>query len=313
MRTFIGACLMCLGAQVALAQDYEAAGKHFNAAQEAFGKKHYKTAAGEFQAAYDITKDGILLYNIGESWEKAGDGKKAVSFYEQYLKVQPAAQDKAEVQKRVAAIKKKRFKLVDQSAPGEEPVKVAAAPPPEPPKPPEPPTPPPKAAEQLVKPNFDNPPPPPPKAAEPAKVAEPEKKAEPGVIDEKPPSKMRIAAWVLVAGTVAVLTAGAIMALAAQSRSDEISRRYRFVDSQGQPKVFDATLENEVANLRSEGELYNGLGIGFMAGAGALAVVTTALFATDYVRGKSEAKAASLRVTPMFGKNGGGISAGWSF
>ena len=46
---------------------------------------------------------------------------------------------------------------------------------------------------------------------------------------------MRIAAWVGVATTVAVLTAGAIFGLAAQSRADEITRRETFVDNNGQP------------------------------------------------------------------------------
>ena len=49
------------------AQDFDAAGKHFSAAQEAFGAKHFKTAAAEFEAAYGITKDPVLLYNVAES------------------------------------------------------------------------------------------------------------------------------------------------------------------------------------------------------------------------------------------------------
>ncbi|MCA1663358.1 MAG: hypothetical protein LC659_03660, partial [Myxococcales bacterium] len=79
----------------AMAQDFEAAGKHFSAAQEAFGAKHFKTAAAEFEAAYGITKDPVLLYNVAESYEKGGDGHKAVANYKAYLKEQPAAQDKA--------------------------------------------------------------------------------------------------------------------------------------------------------------------------------------------------------------------------
>ena len=95
----------------ARAQDFEAAGKHFSAAQEAFGAKHFKTAAAEFEAAYAITKDPVLLYNVGESYEKAGDGHKAVASYKQYLKEQPAAQDKAEVQSRIKSIEGKGYKM----------------------------------------------------------------------------------------------------------------------------------------------------------------------------------------------------------
>src|SRR5690349_18581392 len=116
---------LCATAQ---AQDFEAAGKHFSAAQEAFGAKHFKTAATEFEAAYGITKDPVLLYNIGESWEKAGDGHKAVTNYKAYLKEQPNAQDKAEVQKRIATIEQRHYRLIDQSAAEATPSKPSTAP-----------------------------------------------------------------------------------------------------------------------------------------------------------------------------------------
>src|SRR5438045_3039788 len=117
MTRLIAAVVVSLGlTSAARAQDFEAAGKHFSAAQDAFGKKHFKTAAGEFEAAYAITKDPVLLFNIGESWEKAGDGKKAVQSYKDYLAANAEAQDKAEVDKRIKAIEAKRYKLVDQSA-----------------------------------------------------------------------------------------------------------------------------------------------------------------------------------------------------
>ena len=108
MRNFayasIASMALLLLGNTAHAQDFEAAAKHFGAAQEAFGKKFYQTAAVEFQAAFEITKDPILLYNIGEAWQKAGEAKKAVSAYKAYLKAQPAAQDKAEVARRVKLI-----------------------------------------------------------------------------------------------------------------------------------------------------------------------------------------------------------------
>src|SRR5882724_9259765 len=118
-----------LGA-TAWAQDFEAAGKHFSAAQEAFGAKHFKTAAAEFEAAYGITKDPVLLYNVAESYEKAGEGHKAVANYKAYLRDQPQAQDKAEVQKRIKAIEQKGYKLASQSAPGDNPPTTAPTPPP---------------------------------------------------------------------------------------------------------------------------------------------------------------------------------------
>jgi tetratricopeptide (TPR) repeat protein len=85
-------------------QDYAAAGRHFAAAQDAFEKKDYRRAAAEFQAAYDITRDPVLLYNIGESLERAGDRAGAIASYRAYLKEQPQAADRKEVERRLLAL-----------------------------------------------------------------------------------------------------------------------------------------------------------------------------------------------------------------
>ena len=87
-----------------LAQDYAAAGRHFAAAQDAFAQGNYKEAAQQYQASYDITQDPALLFNIGESWQRAGDLGRARDSYQAYLKAQPSAADRAEVEQRLKAI-----------------------------------------------------------------------------------------------------------------------------------------------------------------------------------------------------------------
>ena len=321
----------------AAAPDLDAAGRHFTLAQDCFAKKLYKSAATEFEAAYGISKDPLLLYNIGEAWQKAGDGKKAVASYKAYLKAQPQAQDKADVALRVKTITAKKFKVDNQSAPGDDPAKVipeaqaamaaAAAKPVEPVKPPaeeakpalmglpEEPAPKEKTAEKTAEKT-------PPlekiaeKAPEPAVVAAPKKEPEKEkvLLDDAPASKLKIGAWIGVAATVAVLTTGAILGLAAQSRADEISRRFNFVDSNGQPRVFDMSQQTEYQNLKNEGNLYNGLAIGFFAGAGALAIATAVMFGIDYKHQKEgAAKKTAFRLAPHFGPQGAGLSAGGSF
>src|SRR5438046_987514 len=126
MRIVLFVSLML--ATPALAQDFEAAARHFGAAQDAFGKQHFHAAAAEFERAYEITKDPVLLYNIGEAWQKAGEGKKAVASFKAYLAASPTAQDRADVQKRIRMIEKKKFVLPDQSAP--EVAQASPAPPP---------------------------------------------------------------------------------------------------------------------------------------------------------------------------------------
>src|SRR5205823_3725956 len=54
-------------------------------------------------------------------------------------------------------------------------------------------------------------------------------------------SPYRTAAWTGVAVTVAVLTAGAVLGLAAQSRADEIERRGGLINMGQQPAVYDDT------------------------------------------------------------------------
>src|SRR5262245_57739556 len=121
--------LLTLAPLTAAAQDFDAAAKHFAAGQQAFAKKHFRAAAAEFELAHEITKDPVLLYNIGEAWQNAGEGKKAVAAYKNYLKAQPNAADKADVQKRIKAIEQNKFKLPDQSAPDDKPGAPAVAPP----------------------------------------------------------------------------------------------------------------------------------------------------------------------------------------
>jgi hypothetical protein len=339
MRIFAYSLVMSLlGAAAAHAQtfDVNAAKKHFDAAQDAFAKKHFKVAAGEFQAAYDITKDPVVLYNVGEAWQKGGDGKKAVAAYKAYLKAQPNAQDAKDVHARIKMITAKRFKIASMSAPGDVPTaappKEAAAVMPFPsdtkvmPFPSE--TPPAAEEKKTLTPSFgeekatmapsfgeekpgakaeaEGKAPPPSIVAPPPPEAAP-----PGLVEERPVSKMRVAAWVGVATTVAVLTAGAIFALAAESRGDEISRRFTFVDANGQPRKFDASAQSDYHNLKDEGELYNALGIGFFAAAGALAVVTTVLFVVDAKRAHETQHA--WHVAPGFSRDGAALAAGWSF
>jgi hypothetical protein len=134
------------------------------------------------------------------------------------------------------------------------------------------------------------------------------------VLEEGPASRLRVAAWIGVAATVATLTAAAILGLAAQARADEIERHYNFVDASGVPKRFDQSEADTLSNLTSEGNLYNGLAIGFFSAAGALAVATTVMFVIDNRRMHAEgAQRSSLRIAPTVSKGAGGLAAAWSF
>lgn len=237
----------------AQAQDFAAAGQRFATAQEAFARGDYARAAREFQAAYDITQDPSLLVNIGESWQRAGDNAKALAGYRGYLKAQPDASDRAEVERRVKALESAGV----TEGPG---VMTAPVAPPA--------GPPPGGDTGLT-------------GGAPAT----------GLVtaaggSDRPASTLRTVAWGGVALTVAVLTAGAVLGLGAQNRSDELVRR-TMVFVGGKPPIYTQSEREAYESLNSEGRAYNTAAIACYALAGASAVVSTALFITDYRRGKA--------------------------
>src|ERR1051326_5328920 len=111
MRTLVLSLLAALaGAGGAHAQqpDYEAAQHHFASGKELFEKGAFLRAATEFEAAYEITKDPVVLFNIGEAYEKAGKLDESIRAYEGYLAGTPTAQDREDVERKITELKKKR-------------------------------------------------------------------------------------------------------------------------------------------------------------------------------------------------------------
>ena len=279
-------------AATASAQDYDTAGKHYAAGQERYAGKRFHTAALHFQAAYDITKDPVLLFNVGEAWQMAGDAKKAVASYTAYLKARSNAPDRADVEQRIQTLSAKNAAPPDGSVAGDKAeaatITASGALPPLPVIDSTP------VAAPVAPMSADTAAPAAQTEPAPVVVAEPPapKPTDPpkmqiGLLDDRPATKLRVAAWCTVAATIALLTTGAILGLAAQSRGDELSRRLGFVDSSGQPSEFNVGAQNDYRNLRDEGKLYNGLAIGFFTAAAAMAVTTTVLFVVDWKRGKA--------------------------
>ena len=299
----------------AAAPDYDLAGKQFAAGQESFAAKRFHVAALHFSTAYDITRDPALLFNVGESYENAGEAARARDSYRAYLAQKPTAQDRTDVEQRIARLDdKKAAPLVDRSVDGDRAeadrmIASGAVPPTVPPAA--------EAASPATAPASGAP------AAEPATalaVVTPPKLAQVGLLEEHPATRLRVAAWSGVAATLALLTTGAILGLAAQSRGDEVTRRLSFVDSNGQPLTYDAAARADFADLRSQGKLYNGLSVGFYTASAAMAVVTTTLFLVDWRRNKEHDRtlaAAEPRnratIVPMVAPHSGGVVAAGTF
>lgn len=254
----LAAALLLVASGVAWGQDFAAAGRHFAAAQDAFGRGEYGKAAAEYQAAYKITGDPSLLFNIGESHERAGQRAQAVQSYQAYLQAQPTAPDRADVEK--------RLNLLLQEG-GAAPAGRESAP-----------------AGREITPAQRGAPPSEGGATSLGKAVGAGVGAAPA---DSRPGKLRFAAWTTVAAGVALLTAGGVLGLGAQNRADELNRRASLLVG-GQPPIYNETEQEIYEGLLAEGRAYNTAAITCYALAGAAAVTGGVLFLVDWRRGQTK-------------------------
>lgn len=67
------------------AADIEKAKQHFGKGKELFDKKDFKGAVVEFKESYRLSKNPLLLYNIGYTLDQLGDKSLALFYYQKYL------------------------------------------------------------------------------------------------------------------------------------------------------------------------------------------------------------------------------------
>jgi tetratricopeptide (TPR) repeat protein len=65
--------------------DVELAKSHFNTGQLDYEQKRFAEAAREFEEAFRLSPRSPLLYNIGKSYDGAGDHARALEAYRRYL------------------------------------------------------------------------------------------------------------------------------------------------------------------------------------------------------------------------------------
>ena len=286
---------MSLAVRPVLAQDYAAAGQHFDAAQEAFAAGKFELAAREYQAAFDITKESTLLQSIGESWQRAGNQVKALASYKAYLQASPQAPDRVAIEERIKAIEAAQAEAAKPAQPTQvpgQPSAVAGQPPVVAGQP---------SAVPGQPPVVDGQPPVVP--AQPAAV----ETAPPITPPEPPPSKLRVAGWISVASAVALVTGGAVIGLGAQSRADEIRRRTTLVTGD-QPLVYTDSEREAYTTLQSEGKSYNTAAIALFAVGGVAAATAITLFIVDFVRKPKAEPHKQVLMLPTLGPGTVGLS-----
>jgi tetratricopeptide (TPR) repeat protein len=77
---------------------------HYEAGMRKFDVGKYDEAAEEFQAAYELVGDPVILYNIAQSFRLGQRYEKAIQFYKSFLRRMGATPNRAEVEKRIAEL-----------------------------------------------------------------------------------------------------------------------------------------------------------------------------------------------------------------
>lgn len=77
----------------------------FDAGRASFDAGRYSDALDYFERSYAISGRAALLYNIGLAADRARDDDRALTSYESYLAALPDAENRDEVEKRVAALR----------------------------------------------------------------------------------------------------------------------------------------------------------------------------------------------------------------
>lgn len=86
-------------------EDRESAKIHFEAAKRLYKNEKYSEALDLFMKAYSRFPRPEILYNIGKCYDKLGDYASAIKFYEQYVLLNPQAEDREEVKELITNLK----------------------------------------------------------------------------------------------------------------------------------------------------------------------------------------------------------------
>ncbi len=266
-----------LAASIAVAQPpAERAKEHVTAADTAMAEGRFEDAARSYTTSYAMSRDPSLFLKIATAYAKLGTCDVAVDYYGLVLTEGPPDEvARSNAREGIRAC-------------GGDPDRFAPKPPPPAPTPvgPTEGTHQTSAGGSVVK-----------TTADASSATERPKTITPTTTRDR-------VAWLMVAGSVAFVTMGAVMAYATESAENDLLDL--FVGFGGQPSQFDEATQARYDELVAEGERYERLSwIGFGLAA-ATAVTATVLFTTR----KTDTR---VQVLPSVGKDSAGVSAGFAF
>jgi tetratricopeptide (TPR) repeat protein len=288
------------GAQPADAQpasDRERAKALYQAAEAAMREARYEDAIRDYGAAYELTKDPALLYKLGSANERAGKCDAAVTYYRRYLRDGKPKEDFAKLTRaKIAACgADPDAPLPPDPAPGPAPGPATPVPAPGPDGAGA--TPPPGGSGAVTQPGSGGGPAKPDTAGAPTKPdaagaptkpdaagaptrpdasgapAKPDAAGAAGSAAATAPAPRRgrhNGPWLLVGGSLALVTTGAVLAYSANAAERDLEDLY--VGLNGTPPPFNSTTRRLYDDAIAEGRRYQTLSIVSFSLAGAMAL-----------------------------------------
>jgi len=274
-------------AQAPAAADLERAKTLYAAAERAVAERRFDDAIRDYGYAYAITKDPVLFYKIASAHEQAGRCDAALTYYRRYLdEGKPAPEFVARTRERIAAC---GGNPDEPPAPDATAAGAAGATTPAPP-PTETGAAAPAGDTTTVGPLGGAPA---PAGATPVEAA-------------RPPTTLRArhqGPWLLVGGSLALITVGAVLAYSAEATENDLADLY--VGLEGQPPRFDDRTRQRYDDVLAEGDRYELLSRVSFGLAGALAIGAGVWF---YLDRDTPAEQRTVRVTPHATRDGGGVT-----
>lgn len=97
----VAVAFVVLAAQTAHANPETDAQGYFKRGVKLYNLGHFQEAIPEFEKAYDLDPQPILLFNIAQSHRQNGNKERALFFYRRYLEQEPNAAKRADVEQRM--------------------------------------------------------------------------------------------------------------------------------------------------------------------------------------------------------------------
>lgn len=134
---------------------------------------------------------------------------------------------------------------------------------------------------------------------------------------EKKMRKLQGTAWAMVGVTAILLTITGVFALMAEDREDEMERMATQMVSTprgSQPLPYEGTIKRDFEQYQKEGKRFSIVTYTFLGLSAASLVAATTLFIVDAVtKKKKKPEGSSLRLQPLIGPKGAGVSLGLEF